>query len=32
VRDLRAPEPDQSEVRREEIAAWLRTRKDDTAS
>jgi histidyl-tRNA synthetase len=32
VRDLRAPEPDQSEVRREEIAAWLRTRKDEAAS
>jgi histidyl-tRNA synthetase len=32
VRDLRAPEPDQSEVRREEIAAWLKTRKDETAS
>ena len=31
VKDLRSDEP-QSEVRREEIAAWLRTRKDEARS
>lgn len=32
VRDLRAVDPQQSEVRREEIAPWLRMRKDEPTS